>query len=114
VRREADDGVDAEDAPGHLRWGVVLADVHAVSPAGQRQVRAVVEDERNAPVGADLSGHRGAGEQRSGLEVFFPELHNVNPALDAGGQELLQVRTVAGAEVQPAPSEVSTRHEMTS
>ncbi len=57
VGREADDGVRAEDVPGDLGRGVVLANVYAVRPARQRQVGPVVEDERHAELGADPRGH---------------------------------------------------------
>jgi hypothetical protein len=106
VGGQTDDGVGTEDAPGQRDRGVVLPDVHPVGPDGQGQVRTVVQDEGDTSGAAGLAHHGRALEQGAGVQLLVPQLHHVDPALDAGGDEVSQVGPVRGAEVEVAGREV--------
>ena len=103
---EADDGVGAEDVPGHCGRGVVLPDVHPVSPDGQRQVGTVVEYEGDTGGLADLADNGGPFQQGTGLEVLLAQLHQVDAPRDGCGHEVGQVGPVRRAEVEVAVREV--------
>jgi hypothetical protein len=106
VGRQTDDRVGTQNAPGQRDRGIVLADVHPVSPDGQRQVGPVVEHERDTGVLTDVAHHGGPGEQRAGFEVLVPQLHHVDAARDAGRDEIGQVGPVRSAEIEMAGREV--------
>ncbi len=108
MRREADDGVGTQDAPGQRDRSVVLPDVHPVGPDGQRQVGAVVQDEWDSRGTAHVLRHGRPLQQRAGVQLLVPELHHVDPARDAGGNEVRQVRAVGCAEIEMAAGEVET------
>ena len=102
VGGETDDGVGTEDASGQGDRGVVLADVHPVGPDGQGQVGAIVEHEGDAGARQTSRDDDGPFEQRPGVEVLVPQLDDVDATGDAGGDEVGQVGSVRGAEVEVA------------
>ena len=66
------------------RGHVVLADMDTVGTDGRGQVGPVVEDERHLVVGADPLDEGGPRDQQPVGQVLLAQLHDVDPALDAG------------------------------
>ena len=102
MRRQPDDGVGAEDAPGQRDRCIVLAHVDAVRPHLERQIGPVVQHERHAVGAAHGRRHGGPGQQRPGVELLVAQLDHVHPAGDAFVEEFGQVGPVRRAEVQAA------------
>ncbi len=109
VRRQPDDGVGTQDAPGQRDRRVVLAHVDAVRPRLEREVGPVVQHEGHAVVPAHRRRHLGPGQQRLGLELLVAQLDHVHAARDALAEERGQVRPVRRAEVEAALGEVGPR-----
>ena len=63
---------------------VILAHVDPVGTARKRQIRAVVEDERNSERPAYRQHLDGAPEQQAVVEALLPELHHIHSAPNAG------------------------------
>ncbi len=61
------------------------------------EVGPVVQDEGNVVLAADLEGDAGARQQRSCFERLFPQLDDVDPAADAGGQKAGQIGAIGTA-----------------
>ena len=108
VRRQPDDGVGPQDAPGQRDRRIVLAHVDAVRPHLERQVGPVVQHERHAVGAAHGRRHGGPGQQRLGVELLVAQLDHVHPAGDAVVEEVGQVGPVRRAEVEAALREVGS------
>ncbi len=108
MRRQPDDGIGAQDAPGQRDRRIVLAHVDAVGPHLERQVGPIVQHERHAVGAAHGRRYGGPGHQRLGVELLVAQLDHVHPAGDALVEEVGQVGTVRRAEVQAALREVGS------
>jgi hypothetical protein len=97
-----EDGVGAEQAAGERNGRVVLADVDAVGGDVEGEVGPIIEDERHAAIRADRLDEAGPRQKRHRLEMLLTQLHDVDPAGDAGLDEPGQVRAVGCAEVEVA------------
>ena len=75
VGGDADEPV-AHQRPRGLQGQVVLPQVHAVGPGGQRDVHAVVDDEEAAGPGGLLPDRRGQVQELVGGTVLHPELEH--------------------------------------
>ena len=102
MRREADDLVGTEQPPRQARGRVVLPDVNPVGVDVDGEVGSVIEDERDAMVMADVPHEGGAYEQGPRIEHLVAQLHDVDAAGDARGDEVGEVRPIGRAEVEPA------------
>src|SRR6266700_1088620 len=79
--------------------------MHAVGLHFECEVGAVVENEGHPVGAAHVYGESGPVDQGPGVQFLLPQLHDVDAASDAGLEELLEVGSVARAEVEAAVAE---------
>jgi hypothetical protein len=86
VRREPDDRVRADDGARLGDGHVVLADVHAVGPGADGEVRPVVEQQRHVGGGAQRAGALGDAQDVVVARVLHAQLEEVDAAASAGAR----------------------------
>jgi hypothetical protein len=107
VRREADDPVGADERSRLGDRRVALADVDAVGAGGDREVRAVVEDEQRSMLVARRAEPLGRAQDLVVARVLRAELHDVDAAAQGGVEPCRRARI--GDQVQAGARETLHR-----
>ena len=86
---------------------VVLADMHAVGPRGQRQVGPVIQPEQHVVLAAYRAEARGHLEQRVVVQLLVAKLDHVDPATERRREHVL--RGGVHDEVEPGSPQALAR-----
>ena len=105
MRGDADDLVGPQLGPCGFHVHIVLADVHAVGVAGERELDVVVDDQRRAVSRADFFQRYSFGEECRAVQILLAKLDHRRAALksffDSLRERLFAQIAPVGDGVQP-------------
>jgi hypothetical protein len=98
----ADYRVVSQQSTRKASRNVVLTHMYPVSARVEREIRSVVQDERNAEVAADRGNQSGKFHDPLCRGILFAQLYDIDATFDAFADETDQVLAVGGAQIEMA------------
>jgi hypothetical protein len=99
VRRDADDGVGADDAAHVVHRQIVLPDMDAVGAGESREIGAVVDDQPRAGRAGHRDGGVGQPQARTAREALVAQLDERRAPLEQRRQHRQRIEPARAAEI---------------